>query len=590
MKRILQKIIVSSLFYVNLLFMRVFIGADHAGFSLKEQVKVFLSKFEIPFVDVGAFTDKEPSDYPDFSKAVAEAVAVGKAEFGILICGTGIGSAIVANKFIGVRAAIVYNEYTAKMAKLHNNANVVVFPARIIAPHYAEVLLKIFLETQFEGGRHKRRVDKISDMEKGVLINQLGSLKFYDPEVFSAIISEFKKQELMLNLVASENMASFRVLATVANPMSNKYAEGYPAKRYYGGCEFVDIVEELAKKRVLDIFNCSESYFANVQPHSGTQANQAIFLSFLKPGDKFLGMDLTCGGHLSHGSPVNTSGIIYTAIPYGVRRDTELIDYDQVEDLAKREKPKMIIAGASSYPRQIDWQKFSEIAKSVGAIFLADIAHPAGLVAAGVFPSPVGHADFITFTTHKTMRGPRGAVILGLKDYEKRVNSAVFPGIQGGPFMHIIAAKAVCFKEAQEESFKDYQAKVLENARVLAEEFATLGYRVVTGGTDSHIVLLDLTKKGIGGGDAEKVLYKAGIILNKNVIPYDQRKPVNPSGLRLGTPSLTTRGMGKVQMKYVARLIDRVLSDRDDVEKIRKEVLDFCSNFPFYASIIKELE
>jgi glycine hydroxymethyltransferase len=570
---------------------KVVIGADHAGFELKEKIKIFLQEKGFEVEDKGTFS-QDRVDYPDFARPVAEDVSSGKADLGILVCGTGIGMSIVSNKFPKVRSALVYNEYTARMAKAHTNANILVFSGRVISPEYAKVLLSTFFETSFEGNRHQERIEKINDIEKEILdsfASYFRELRRFDPEVFDAIVKEFEKQETMINLIASENLTSLRVLLALFNPMNNKYAEGYPGKRYYGGCEFVDIVEELAKERIKKLFSAE---YANVQPHSGTQANQAVYLVCLEPDDKILSMDLASGGHLSHGARVNFSGKLYKPVFYTVDSKTHLIDMDMVRDIAKKERPKIIVAGASSYPRAIDFKAFSDIAKEIGAFFLADIAHPAGLVAAGVYPSPVPYADFVTFTTHKTLRGPRGAVILSRAEFSKKIDSAVFPGSQGGPFMHVIAAKAVCFKEAMQPEFKNYADQVVKNARVLAEEFAKRGYKVITGGTDSHIVLIDVSPKGVSGGDVERELYRAGIVLNKNVIPFDTRPPMNPSGIRIGTPSVTTRGMKEEEMKIIASLIDDAISSgfsEEVVLRVRNSVADLCRKFPFYSDFIQKV-
>jgi glycine hydroxymethyltransferase len=570
---------------------KVVIGADHAGFELKEKIKIFLQEKGFEVEDKGTFS-QDRVDYPDFARPVAEDVSSGKADLGILVCGTGIGMSIVSNKFPKVRSALVYNEYTARMAKAHTNANILVFSGRVISPEYAKVLLSTFFETSFEGNRHQERIEKINDIEKEIFdsfASYFRELRRFDPEVFDAIVKEFEKQETMINLIASENLTSLRVLLALFNPMNNKYAEGYPGKRYYGGCEFVDIVEELARERIKKLFSAE---YANVQPHSGTQANQAVYLVCLEPGDKILSMDLASGGHLSHGARVNFSGKLYKPVFYTVDSKTHLIDMDMVRDIAKKERPKIIVAGASSYPRAIDFKAFSDIAKEIGAFFLADIAHPAGLVAAGVYPSPVPYADFVTFTTHKTLRGPRGAVVLSRAEFSKKIDSAVFPGSQGGPFMHVIAAKAVCFKEAMQPEFKNYADQVVKNARVLAEEFAKRGYKVITGGTDSHIVLIDVSPKGVSGGDVERELYRAGIVLNKNVIPFDTRPPMNPSGIRIGTPSVTTRGMKEEEMKIIASLIDDAISSgfsEEVVLRVRNSVADLCRKFPFYSDFIQKV-
>ncbi len=389
-----------------------------------------------------------------------------------------------------------------------------------------------------------------------------------DPEVFQAIKAEEERQLNTLEMIASENFASAAVLEAQGSVLTNKYAEGLPGKRYYGGCVNVDVVENLAIDRAKELFKAEH---ANVQPHSGAQANMAVYFSQLKPGDTVLGMDLAHGGHLTHGSKVNFSGVFYNVVPYGVSRDTETIDYDQMVAKAREVKPKMIIAGASAYPRQIDFAKFAEIAKEVGAVLMVDMAHYSGLIAAGVYDSPVPYADFVTSTTHKTLRGPRAGVILCREEYAKVVNKWVFPGIQGGPLMHVIAAKAVCFREALQPSFKKYGARVIKNARVLGETLVAGGVRLVSGGTDSHLLLVDVSPLGISGKQAEKALDEAGITCNKNMIPFDTRKPAESSGIRLGTPALTTRGMDEDAMRTIGGWIVRVLKDTEN-EAVQREV------------------
>lgn len=569
--------------------MLVVIGSDHAGFELKEKIKKYLDEIGVPYEDKGVFSP-DSADYPDIASAVAKEISSKKADFGILICGTGIGMSMVANKFPGVRAALVFNEYTARMAKQHNDANLIAFPGRIFSFEYVRELIKTFVESSFSGEeRHKRRIEKISEIEKEILFPYFSYLEKFDSEIFSAILKEVEKQEYTLNLIASENMVSLRVLVALFNPMNNKYAEGYPSKRYYGGCEFVDEVEEIARERVKKLFSAEH---ANVQPHSGTQANQAVYLACCAPGDKILGFDLSSGGHLSHGAKVNFSGKIYRAVFYTVDEKTHMIDINRVREIALRERPKVIIAGASSYPRKIDFKAFSEIAKEVGAYFLADIAHPAGLVAGGVFPNPTPYADFVSFTTHKTLRGPRGAVILSKSEYAKKIDSAVFPGSQGGPFMHVIAAKAVAFKEAMEEDFKEYSKQIIANSRAMAEEFIKLGYKVITGGTDTHIVLVDLTPKGVRGAEVESALYKAGIILNKNVIPFDPNPPMNPSGIRIGTAAITTRGIKEDTARQIVHLIDRVIKsgfDDEVISSVRNQVREICNTYPYYRDFLEVL-
>lgn len=403
-----------------------------------------------------------------------------------------------------------------------------------------------------------------------------------DHQVHRAIQAEITRERNNLLMIASENYVSESVIEAQANVMTNKYAEGYPGARYYGGCEYVDEVERLAVERAKRLFGAE---YVNVQPHSGSQANMAVYLSVLKPGDLILGMDLSHGGHLTHGSPVSFSGMIYRSISYGLDQKSQRIDYNQVRDLAKAHKPKIIIAGASAYPRFIDFHRFSEIASETGAYLMADMAHIAGLVAVGLHPSPVGTADFITTTTHKTLRGPRGGLILSQEEHAERLNKAVFPGIQGGPLMHIIAAKAVAFGEALRTEFSGYQRQVVTNARVLAEELMGLGFNLVTGGTDNHLLLIDLTRKGITGKEAEGALGQAGIVVNKNSVPFDKRGPRITSGLRLGTPATTTRGMKEGEMKIIAGFIRKVLENpgSDNIlTEVREAVLDLCSGFPIY--------
>jgi glycine hydroxymethyltransferase len=407
-------------------------------------------------------------------------------------------------------------------------------------------------------------------------------LKKADPEVANAIHEETRRQENTLVMIASENYASKAVIEAQANVMTNKYAEGYPNRRYYGGCENVDVVERLAIDRVRKLFGVEH---ANVQPHSGSQANMAVYLSFLKPGDTILGMDLYHGGHLTHGSPVSFSGMLFKAVSYGVDPEKHLIDFDQVKDLAEKHRPKIIIAGASAYPRIIDFHTFSEIARDIGAYLMVDMAHIAGLVAANLHPSPVGVADFITSTTHKTLRGPRGGLILCEEKYGPAVDKGIFPGIQGGPLMHIIAAKAVSFGEALGQGFRDYQRQVVTNARVLAEELMGHGFDLISGGTDNHLILIDLSSTDITGREYEASLGKAGIASNKNAVPFDKRGPKVTSGLRLGTPSLTTRGMKETEMKVVARLLKDVLEKPDDektLQDVRSTVMELCRSFPIY--------
>lgn len=411
----------------------------------------------------------------------------------------------------------------------------------------------------------------------------MNTLNNFDPQIASLVLKERRRQMSQIELIASENFVSEAVLEALGSVMTNKYAEGYPAKRYYGGCEVVDEAEDLARERVKKLFNAEH---ANVQPHSGSQANMAVYMTVLKPGDTFLGMNLQNGGHLTHGSPVNFSGLLYKTIPYGVDDKTEMIDYEALERLAIEHKPKMIMAGASAYPRILDFQRFRAICDKVGAVLCVDMAHIAGLVAAGLHPSPVPYAEFVTSTTHKTLRGPRGGLILCKESFAKAIDKTIFPGIQGGPLMHVIAAKAVAFKEALEPGFIDYQKQVLANSATLAKALQEKGFRLVSGGTENHLMLVDVRNKNITGKVAEKALDKAGITVNKNTIPNDPQSPFVTSGLRLGTPAVTTRKMGTAEMTRIASFIDRALSDPENeanLSGIKREVDALCAGFPFYS-------
>ena len=414
-------------------------------------------------------------------------------------------------------------------------------------------------------------------------MNLLQTLEIVDPEINAAINQELGRQRDKLEMIASENIVSKAVMQAQGSVLTNKYAEGYPGKRYYGGCEYVDVVEQLAIDRAKELFGAE---YANVQPHSGAQANTAVYFALLNPGDTILGMNLTDGGHLTHGSPVNISGKYFKIVPYGVEKETERIDYDELEKLAKEHQPKLIVGGASAYSRFIDFERMANIAKSVGAYLMIDMAHIAGLVAAGLHPSPVPYADVVTTTTHKTLRGPRGGLIL-CRDAEfgKQFNKAIFPGIQGGPLMHVIAAKAVAFKEALSDEFKEYQQQVIKNAKVLAEELTKKGFRIVSGGTDNHLMLVDLRSKNITGKEAQFLLDEIGITANRNTIPFEPLSPFVTSGLRLGTPALTTRGLKEEDIREVADIIAETIEHREDknaIEKAKAQIADICKRFPLY--------
>jgi glycine hydroxymethyltransferase len=414
-------------------------------------------------------------------------------------------------------------------------------------------------------------------------------LEKVDPKVSQAIDLETRRQAGKIELIASENFVSEAVLEAQGSVMTNKYAEGYPGKRYYGGCEFVDIVESLAIERCKQLFGADH---INVQPHSGTQANMAVYFAAVQPGDTILGMNLSHGGHLSHGSPANFSGKLYKIVPYGVSKDTETIDFDELEKLAKEHKPKMIIVGASAYPRVLDFQKFREIADEVGAVIMADIAHIAGLVCTGLHPSPVPVCEYVTSTTHKTLRGPRGGLIMCKEAYAKTLNSRVFPGMQGGPLMHVIAAKAVAFQEALQPEFKEYQKQIIKNAQAMADELKNQGFRIVSGGTDNHLMLVDLTAKGVTGKDAQEALDRGAITVNKNGIPFDTQGPQVTSGIRIGTPAVTTRGMKEGEMRLIASYIADVIkniNNEQNIQAIAEKVKTLCAQFPLYQRRIKSL-
>jgi len=416
----------------------------------------------------------------------------------------------------------------------------------------------------------------------GLARKTMTPLEQTDPEVFGIIMKERERQEHRLELIASENFTSPAVMEAQGSILTNKYAEGYPGRRYYGGCLHVDVVEELARKRALDLFGADH---VNVQPHSGTQANMAVYFAVMKPGDPYLGMDLSHGGHLSMGHPKNFSGKIYRVSSYSVRPDDHRIDYDQIRDLARKHRPRMIIAGASAYPRIIDYRIFGEIAQETGAVLMADIAHIAGLIVAGLHPSPIPHADFVTTTTHKTLRGPRGGMVMCRKKFAAALDSCIFPGMQGGPLMHVIAAKAVALAQAATDEFREYQRRTVANAQVLATALLEHGFKLISGGTDNHMLLMDLTDKGITGAQAQEVLENAGITVNKNAIPFDPLPPGKASGIRVGTPAVTTRSMGSEEMRLIATLMAKVLTNPHDetiIGRVRGEIVELCDRFPLY--------
>jgi RpiB/LacA/LacB family sugar-phosphate isomerase len=551
------------------------LGADHGGFELKEALKHFLNKHGITVTDFGTHS-KESTDYPDYAQAVARGVAEHQQELGLLICTSGIGMSIAANKVPGVRAALVWDEHSAEMARRHNNANVLCLAGKGTNPDEARRIVEAFLNARFEAGRHERRVNKM-EPTTALMDLQLGSV---DPEISQAIDLERQRQQENIELIASENFTSPAVMEAQGSVLTNKYAEGYPRKRWYGGCENVDTVEQLAIDRAKKLFGAEH---ANVQPHSGSSANMAVYFAFLKPGDKMLTMDLSHGGHLTHGNKANFSGRFFEIVHYGVRKEDERIDYDQLARMAREHRPKMITVGASAYPRIIDFERMGEIAREVGAMLLADIAHIAGLVAAGEHPSPMAHADFVTTTTHKTLRGPRGGLVMCREKYAKEIDSQAFPGIQGGPLMHVIAAKAVCFHEAMQPGFRAYQQQIVKNARTLADGLKRNGFRLISGGTDNHLMLVDVGERGVTGKDGQIALDEAGITVNKNTIPFETRSPFQASGIRVGTPAVTTRGMREPEMAAIADMISEVLMDIKNVDAahaVRQRVRELTARFP----------
>ncbi len=548
------------------------IGADHAGLELKERLKQHLAGGPVLVEDFGTHTP-ESTDYPDFAQPVAQAVVEGRADLGLLICGTGIGVSIAANKVPGVRAALCTTEEMARLARAHNDANVLCLGGRVIGVDLARAIVDTFLKSEFEAGsRHERRVGKLERPHTGLAV--------VDPQIAEVIAYEKRRQEENIELIASENFTSRAVMEAQGSVLTNKYAEGYPAKRWYGGCEHVDEAEQIAIERARRLFGAEH---ANVQPHSGSGANMAVYFAFLKPGDKMLTMDLSHGGHLTHGNKANFSGKFFQIVHYGVRKEDERIDYDLLASMAREHRPRMITVGASAYPRLIDFARLGEIAREVGALLLADIAHIAGLVATGLHPSPVPHADFVTTTTHKTLRGPRGGLVLCRAQYAKEIDSCVFPGIQGGPLMHVIAAKAVCFEEALQPSFQVYQQQIVRNAAALAEGMKRNGFRLVSGGTDNHLMLVDVGARGLTGKDSQLALDRAGITINKNTIPFETRSPFQASGIRLGTPAVTTRGMKEPEMAAIADMISEVLLDigsPETADRVRERVRELTARFP----------
>lgn len=558
--------------------MKIALGADHGGYDLKQAVMAELNRRSITVDDKGCHS-KASCDYPDSARDVALAVSGGQADLGILICTSGIGMSITANRFPGVRAALCSSPDRSGMSRVHNNSNVLVMSGADITPAQGLVIVDAWLNAAFEPvERHVRRLEKIEAY--GAEAADTAILYKEDPELYEAIMGERKRQQDTINLIASENYASRAVRQASGSVLTNKYAEGYPFKRWYQGCEFTDKSEQLAIDRVKKLFGAEH---ANVQPHCGSSSNMAVYFAMLQPGDTILAMNLAHGGHLTHGNKVNFSGRFYNIVPYGVREDSGRIDYDEVQKLATEQKPKIIVAGASAYPRILDFPRFRQVADSVGALLLVDMAHIAGLVAGGVHPSPVPYADFVTSTTHKTLRGPRSGMILCKAQYAAAIDKLVFPGIQGGPECHTIASKAVCFHEALQPSFKAYAAQVVKNAAKMGETLMKRGYKLTSGGTENHLMLVDLSDKEITGRDAAQVLETVNIVVNKNAVPFDKRPPLVTSGIRLGSAAFTTRGMKEAEAEIIGTLIANVLDHSKDeavLAATRTKVAELTTAFP----------
>ena len=553
------------------------IAADHGGFELKKEIIALLKEMGFAPKDFGPFELDPADDYPDFGAPMAGAVSRNEIPCGILLCRSGVGMGIAANRYRNVRSVVAYSKAVAKASRDHNCSNVLVLPADYITWEEMKEIITIWSSTPFSNDpRHIQRLVKV---DKNTY-DDIAAVRSADPEIAKWIDAEAARQDDGIELIASENFTSCAIRAAQGSVLTNKYAEGYPGRRYYGGCEFVDEVEKIAIERACKLFGAEA---ANVQAHAGSQANMAVYFALLNPGDTVLSMSLDHGGHLTHGHPMNFSGKLFNIVPYGVSRETEAIDYDEVERLAMECKPRMILAGASAYPRTIDFARLRQIADKANAYLFVDMAHIAGLVAAGLHPSPVPYCDVVTTTTHKTLRGPRSGLILCKEKYIKAINSKVFPGLQGGPLMHVVAAKAICFKEAMSDEFKAYQTQLVKNASVLADALAGKGYRIVSGGTDNHLMLVDLRPKNATGKEVQIACDKAGITLNKNMIPFDPEKPMVTSGVRIGTPAVTTRGMKEAEMLKIADFIDRAVKSKDDdaaLAAIREEVKAFVKAFP----------
>ena len=558
--------------------MKIALAADHGGIDIKNLLREALTRRQLTVEDLGP-NSPASVDYPDFAQAVAKRVSSGSADEGILVCTTGIGMSIAANRYPHVRAALCLTPVMAERARTHNNANVLVLGGGFLTPDQALAILDQWLKSSFSNeARHARRIAKIDSAPCGDLATT--TIESTDPAVYAAIQREAARQQDTIGLIASENYVSRAVREAQGSVLTNKYAEGYPGKRWYNGCAYVDEVEQLAIDRAKAIFGAEH---VNVQPHSGSGANIGVYLAVLKPGDTIFAMSLAHGGHLTHGHELNLSGRLYKIAAYGVQPGTEILDYDEIERQAVAARPRLIVAGASAYPRLIDFPRFRAIADRVGALLMVDMAHIAGLVAGGAHPSPFPHADLVTTTTHKTLRGPRGGMILCREQFAADIDKSIFPGSQGGPLMHTVASKAVCFGEVLQPSFKTYAHQVVRNAQAMAATLQTRGCRIVSGGTDNHMLLVDLSNKNITGKEAAADLEKVGIILNKNVIPFDKKSPFVTSGIRIGTPGTTTRGLGETESTRLAHLIVDTLENRGDeahLKRVAAEVLALAHRFP----------
>ena len=561
--------------------MSVGLAGDPSGRILLSESQEVLRREGCATVSIST---PEGAEYPEIAKAAAEAISDGRIQGAVLVGRSGIGLCMAANRFAKVRAVVVESPETARLARERYHANVLCLGSDELGASDARACVQAWVATAFAGGKSEQRIERMAALAGSRRGEPVGpDLAGGDERIAQAIRQEHRRQAENIELIASENFTSPAVMQAQGSCLTNKYAEGYPGRRWYGGCEFVDDVEQAAIDRAKQLFGAEH---ANVQPHSGAQANTAVYFAFLKHGDKILTMDLAHGGHLTHGHPKNFSGMFYTVRHYGVDPKTERVDYDLLDKAAQEFQPKMITVGASAYSRLLDYARMRQIADKVGALLFADMAHVSGLVAGGVHPNPVPHADFVTTTTHKGLRGPRGGIILCKAKYAKEIDSMVFPGVQGGPLMHVIAAKAVAFQEALQPDFKVYQQKVLDNAKTLAEGLIKRGLRIVSGRTDCHLFLLDLQAKKITGKEAETVLGSAHITVNKNAIPNDPQKPMITSGIRLGSPAITTRGFGKAETQQLAGLIADVLdapADEKVIARVASDVKAMCAKLPVYG-------